>query len=418
MLGDSIVLYGRISLDNRMYENVSLAVFGLNEKNHTRYKIDIEKWTIEIWEYVIIAWTTNEMLPEQLRDNAYKMCEKALDIYAMQRREYFAIGDAAWKYLLFYPLQDYSIIEIHNIEHLIVGVTSEVCTIPDTNEMQIRMSIAIGDDEIDVKGYECTTEKWSPVLRYYRFAQLSENLYDAYRWLYLTFEQLLQMLCPVKRNKDGRICEKENVWIKRALSVMDTKSKVLKNLYGLQNMNRLIEKFLKEQYREMRCKLFHAKDWAIIPNDEGEQIVLRQRYDELNNICTELLKKFNLLYNPYGSMTYYGFKSMIKSSFENANGFLSSMDADSVQKEKCVPADKTILEFQNITEVMPGKIDLHSFHRFLNHNGKVQFCSYGMEIEENVAVVAGFPVQVAFEGNVQVEQHMVIQMVNRGKKVI
>ena len=89
MLGDSIVLYGRISLDNRMYENVSLAVFGLNEKNHTRYKIDIEKWTIEIWEYVIIAWTTNEMLPEQLRDNAYKMCEKALDIYAMQRREYF-----------------------------------------------------------------------------------------------------------------------------------------------------------------------------------------------------------------------------------------------------------------------------------------------------------------------------------------
>ena len=117
-------------------------------------------------------------------------------------------------------------------------------------------------------------------------------------------------------------------------------------------------------------------------------------------------------------MTYYGFKSMIKSSFENANGFLSSMDADSVQKEKCVPADKTILEFQNITEVMPGKIDLHSFHRFLNHNGKVQFCSYGMEIEENVAVVAGFPVQVAFEGNVQVEQHMVIQMVNRGKKVI
>ena len=46
MLGDSIVLYGRISLDNRMYENVSLAVFGLNEKNHTRYKIDIEKCTI------------------------------------------------------------------------------------------------------------------------------------------------------------------------------------------------------------------------------------------------------------------------------------------------------------------------------------------------------------------------------------
>lgn len=44
MLGDSIVLYGRISLDNRMYENVSLAVFGLNEKNHTRYKIDIEKY--------------------------------------------------------------------------------------------------------------------------------------------------------------------------------------------------------------------------------------------------------------------------------------------------------------------------------------------------------------------------------------
>ncbi len=33
---------------------------------------------------------------------------------------------------------------------------------------------------------------------------------------------------------------------------------------------------LKEQYREMRCKLFHAKDWAIIPNDEGEQIVLME----------------------------------------------------------------------------------------------------------------------------------------------
>lgn len=55
------------------------------------------------------------------------------------------------------------------------------------------------------------------------------------------------------------------------LCAMKTKSEAFKNLYGLQNMNRL-----KEQYREMRCKLFHAKDWAIIPNDEGEQIVLRE----------------------------------------------------------------------------------------------------------------------------------------------
>lgn len=406
---------GALYLDDRAYEKGSLAVFGLNRKNCTRFKVEIEGWTIEILEYVMTAWKSGEIQPEQLREKAYKMCEKALDFYAMQRREYYAVEDAAWKYLLFYPAQDTSVMEIHNIECLTIGVTTEVCAVPDTNQTQIAMNISFGDDGIDTKGCKCAEEKWSPVLRYYRFSQMSDNLYDAYRWLYLTFEQLLQMLCPVKIKKDGRICERENEWMRRALSAMEKSSGILNNMYGLPDMHQLIEKFLKEQYRETRCKLFHAKGWAMIPNHEVEQMMLRQRCDELNNICIELLKKFELLNDPYGVMTYYGFKSIIKSSFENTNGFLSSADEKSLQDEDCILEDRTTLKLKGIHEIMPGKMDLHYSCKFLNQDRKISYHSYGAESENNVLLVAGFPMSMAFEGNVQVEQHMVIQMVNRGR---
>lgn len=88
--------------------------------------------------------------------------------------------------------------------------------------------------------------------RYYRLAQATDDLYDAYRNMYLAFEALLSSQFP----KENR--EQEIAWLKRGLNA-GSATVLLKDLVP-NDVPDLVDAVLAIIYEDARLPLFHAKE--------------------------------------------------------------------------------------------------------------------------------------------------------------
>lgn len=412
---------GKICIGNLINENGSLAIFYLEQENPNTYKVSMDGWDVEICKDVIAAFTTQILDVEQLHKRAYMVCEQVLDILALKRREYLSISDGVSRYILCYQENDLEVAEIHDIDYLPICVTSEIKELPDSSR-QISMMISFSDTVGDALPSQIyAEEQWMPVFRYYRLACLSHNLYDAYRWMYLVFEQLLQLVEPIRRNDKEKICEKEHIWLRRALEKLESKLHVFQNLYGERDSHIVIARFMQEQYRETRCRMFHAKGWVIVPNDELEQKQLQMRYQELKSLCTAVLNAMGILKSPYGVMTYQGFWLTMKTFWEGKQGFLCDQKQEVLVDESVknvLPKTRTVVAFAGINEVRPGTVDMCFSQIFFQCEGGQRYVSCGIELDNVAMMVGKLPMELSFIGDVRVEMHMVLQMVNKGEVVI
>lgn len=87
--------------------------------------------------------------------------------------------------------------------------------------------------------------------RYYRLAQTTDDLYDAYRNMYLAFEVLLSTRFPIKKG------EKEFIWLRRALAGCQPDIRL--DDLGPQSSD-IVESILNTVYQDARLPLFHAKE--------------------------------------------------------------------------------------------------------------------------------------------------------------
>jgi hypothetical protein len=60
---------------------------------------------------------------------------------------------------------------------------------------------------------------WHESMRYFRMSQTTDDLFDAFRNIYLALESVLSHIAPVRMRPNGRSDEGEGQWLKRALNV-------------------------------------------------------------------------------------------------------------------------------------------------------------------------------------------------------
>jgi hypothetical protein len=103
--------------------------------------------------------------------------------------------------------------------------------------------------------------QWHESLRYFRLSQTADDLFEAYRNLYLALESVLDTLAPQKLDAKGRPAEGEGQWFKRALTHADS----LVNLarFAPPGVADPTENLWGELYRDRRSALFHAKSSRI-----------------------------------------------------------------------------------------------------------------------------------------------------------
>jgi len=149
---------------------------------------------------------------------------------------------------------------------------------------------------------------WHESMRYFRMSQTTDDLFDAFRNIYLSLESVLSHSAPVHLNAQGRPTEREGDWLKRALTVA-TQSVNLKMF--LRNPGAAatdgVDEVYQELYIDVRTAIFHAKSGrpVLLPQDLSQRELVadaKERYARLYLALAE--QTFNTRFLLGGPTTY------------------------------------------------------------------------------------------------------------------
>ena len=132
-------------------------------------------------------------------------------------------------------------------------------------------------------------DKFHEGFRFFRFAQIAHDLFDAYRNLWLSFESLITTHTPRKLN-DNRKYESEESWYCRAVTELakTCQSIELNDLLK----NKPSTKLMRGLYKDVRCSLFHSKygNRTLIPHKIEQYESVKASLTELTIIVSAILK--------------------------------------------------------------------------------------------------------------------------------
>jgi len=207
-----------------------------------------------------------------------------------------------------------------------------VLTYYSTAPFDVRVG-PIGVRVFDKEGNEKLPEKtepiWMPVLRYYRLSQTREDIFDAYRYMFLAFEALLQSLWPIQAR------ERESDWLERAVGELAKRINLAP--YATPGAIDVVNDFVRSQYSSVRLPLFHSKRSSLtLPHEGLEEKTVAIAYSSLTRLCRDALNEFFKLGGQSGVVTNFAFQRGLTGLFEEMPEFVCSEDPSAVD-----PAERT-----------------------------------------------------------------------------
>lgn len=201
--------------------------------------INIEpKWQVELNERnpYIIARSISDINDDEIFFSAYEAIQKALDSISVSGKLDLSIKRPLDEYFTWWKKDGEQYLKFVSHSHIV----------QKTSPIPLRINGAESKTNNSEK-YTIYHESF----RYYRLAQLSPDLFESYRNLWLCFELLLSSVIPLKER------ESERTWLKRAF-------KELKGINPDSKLTKILESTtinpFKELYEDTRCRIFHAKD--------------------------------------------------------------------------------------------------------------------------------------------------------------
>lgn len=196
--------------------------------------------------------------------------------------------------------------------------------------------------------------KWTEAFRYYRLSQDSQNIFEAYRNLFLSLEAILNEICP--RNPR----EPEGGWLKRALSILSTKVDYSHHVPS--GTGQPVDYLFRTQYVDIRCRLFHAKfPYALLPQSDLNQTDISTAYDDLIRLWQDIAEKYFGVPSKGGVVTYQGFKWMMDNAFSKSLSLCFTEDDSPAKSEDTVvsPLGKGVFFFSEavyLSQIQPGLV--------------------------------------------------------------
>lgn len=375
----------------------SAVLFSLQQQPRKALCCTIDDWSVEIRQDVIVARSQYSYPCEGLIERAYTACEKALDLFDAQGHGAYLIVQPDHRNIAYYVQNSHRVLSFANIVELMMDMdVSTYITDKDGNRVQLPGQLP---------------PDWDETFRFIRFSHTSNNVYDAYRWAYLAFECLMQKINPVELKENGKPAQKEKTWVEESL-------KKANSLYGWATIIEMrtehpVDVFMRNQYDEIRCKLFHAKDRAIIPDEKIGIIEVEKAFQQLDAINQYLSTKVSGFQREFGGLTDQGFAMMMKEFGTEKRGFVS--------EELVNPAISTIQEpvlFLSREEAERRSAGLWAFH----YGGEIQINqpfvirSYGVASEEKEALITADLGEEGIHAEQidRIEIHEYVRIRNRG----
>lgn len=369
----------------------------LSKVNKTFYFQDKE-WEVEVksGNHSIVARSHLKLSVDVLLSRGFELCQQALDLLSIERKGNMQIEKPGEEHIILFMDDDKVILRESSFSDLSIGVEASITkldrdgnVIPDPPPPEIN---------------------WIPAFRFYRFSQGSNDLFEAYRNLYLGLEAILNQICPKGKR------EQEKQWLKRALNLISNKIQLSEIMQDASNP---VESFITNQYVNVRCKLFHAKgDKAIIPHQDLNPVLISKAYAELIAIWREIATVYYNIPGGGGTITNIGFKSMMDAAFKNGFSFIATND-------KIPPKDEDEVINHGITDIysydfqeydsdsIAGQALLKGYMEKANISKIEAVYKTGIKVEDTLYSIHFIPDGLNLNGIDRFESHQVVRLVNR-----
>jgi methylamine utilization protein MauJ len=234
------------------------------------------------------------------------LVQRALDMMSILGVSDAVIRDAEDEYLIWWS--DARGLVLRAVSTTLVRLTVPSATVTRT------------DMERGQVGRGHRTPRYHVSFRYFRLAQTTEDLFDAYRNMYLAFEVLLSTQYPIAEG------EREAHWLRRALQSASTSLRLdtLKVPASSDPIRSLINKI----YRDARLPLFHAKQGRphFAPQDPASRRVVSDALATLTHIVLRMVEAWFGARRAGGGVFFGWLYENVQRIIANCRGYASSFD--------------------------------------------------------------------------------------------
>lgn len=335
----SLYIGGKEKNDNAYFSSgISFAINDAPNFNYL-FKSEDHNWEVELREREdnIVARSKKPVSADDLLKIGFEHINQCLDIIAVKKMGVF---------LLLKPELNYTILFINNNRSVLRHYS--LIDMP----MSMSCDVEVRDKDGNIKPQPLPAEPlWTWAFRYYRLSQSSQDIFEAYRNLFLSFEALLNAICPIANR------EREGAWLQRALTQISNEISFNGIVPG--NSENFVEYVYEKQYIDTRCKLFHAKHNALLPHTDLKPTEVLAAYEALIRIWFHISSSKFFVPSGGGIITYGGFKFWMDKIFSKGIGLYFTNDSSPAKKEdtKVSPLNKKVVKFDNCTysgESRPG----------------------------------------------------------------
>ncbi|HEX6701057.1 MAG TPA: hypothetical protein VF101_10040 [Gaiellaceae bacterium] len=176
-----------------------------------------------------------------------------------------------------------------------------------------EVKITVGPIAVQVRGPDGKVRRpepepnpaWTPALRFFRYAQVSDDVFDAYRNAFLALEAILSEC--VSGGPGG-----ERRWLAWALRELVRRGDLeMTNYVTKTSAADPVDAFLREQYEALRCSTFHAKSHnpVLLPGTVEANATVSSALDRLSQMVLRLVENVVGVRRLSGAMTYVGFEA-------------------------------------------------------------------------------------------------------------
>jgi hypothetical protein len=202
---------------------------------------------------------------------ALEVAQKGLDLLSATGIESLGLTDAADEHLVWWTGEEGPVVRFRGVVAFNMTVHPATLTVygPDGQP----------------KPSPPVPAAWHESMRYFRHAQVTDDLFDAFRNLYLALESALSEIAPM------RLGEREGMWVKRALGEANLRVRLASFAPG--NDPSPVDALYDEVYKKVRNAVFHAKRnrEVLLPHDWSAREKLQAAAERLGELYLALLEE-------------------------------------------------------------------------------------------------------------------------------
>lgn len=270
---------------------------------------------LEVGNPYVVVHVRGADTPSEAFYGSYEAAQRGLDLLSAGGAATLSIRNAAQECLIWWHANSALVLRVVSTATMSVTISAELTVLSPSGEKKVE------------------TEPPSPVyhhsLRYFRLSQVTDDLFDSYRNMWLAFESLLSSKYP--KNKKT---ENEKVWLKRALKGVEANLPLASIYQPIEGMD-LVPSILKELYTDTRLALFHAKDHEdyLVPLSTDDRNKVAKALPRLARIVLLLIEHWLNIRRGGGAVTPAGFDRMTRPMLESATVLVSDNDAEESKDE-------------------------------------------------------------------------------------